>query len=282
MSRSAKRAPAAVLGIAVLSSAMVCFGDVILAGDGCQCGGTNTATETRGTCVCLFYEYCIYVPPPPSSPVYYYYGMACPVEGNPGTVVYSDAIRRTVGSCHCSSASACPDPPSCSDGNCFRPDGRIAQLTHKAAPRPPYVIVPPSVTEKCHPGIPPQALPILPSPYVPPGFSAILEGDPWFARLHLPTGRSLIVKLQKVRIVAAAEGLPESVKGETVIGHGAEVTSKPEDHTVVDIPADQISCPSSDSQTSTTCVVLVEHKGTIYIVALAHPVECTPTKADNL
>ncbi|MBC7352985.1 MAG: hypothetical protein H5U08_11555 [Thermogutta sp.] len=79
--------------------------------------------------------------------------------------------------------------------------------------------------------------------------------------------------------MAAAQGLPESVKGEIVIGHGAEVTGKPEDHTVVDIPADQISCPPNSQ---TTCVVLVEHEGTVYIVTLAHPVECTPTKAANL
>lgn len=281
MARSAKWAPAVVLGIVTLAFVVVCFGNVAQGGDGCQCGPTNTATETRGPCVCLFYEYCLYVPPPPSSPIYYYYGMACPVEGNPGTVVYSDAIRRTVGSCHCSSPSACPDPPSCSDGNCFKPNGRLIHLAHDVTPRPPYVIVPPGVTKKCYPKIPPQAPPILLSPHVPPGFSAKPEGDPWFAKLHFLKGKSAIVKLQKIRMVASAEGLPENIKGETTIGHGVEVVGKPEGQ-IVDIPRDKIHCPSSDSETSTSCVVLVEYEGTIYIVLLGEPVECTPTKAANL
>ncbi len=108
---------------------------------------------------------------------YYYYGMACPVDWPPGTVLYSDAIRRTVGSCQCSSASACPDPPTCSEGNCFKPDGRIIQLNYEVARRPSHVVVPPAVSKKVHPKIPPQCPPIILTPCSPPGFTADLVGN---------------------------------------------------------------------------------------------------------
>lgn len=212
---------------------------------------------------------------------YYYYGMACPVDWPPGTVLYSDAIRRTVGSCQCSSASACPDPPTCSEGNCFKPDGRIIQLNYEVARRPSHVVVPPAVSKKVHPKIPPQCPPIILTPCSSPGFTATLVGNPWFARLHLPKGKTIIAKLQKVRIVAAANGLPENLKGETMIGHGAQVTAKPEGP-IQDIPPDKIQCVSPDPETASTSVVIVNYDDTCYIVLLADPIECTPAKADDL
>lgn len=249
------------------------------AGDqGCNCGREPSAEDSRGaTCVCLFYEFAIYVPPPPSDPIYYYSGMCC----NPnwgGTCTYLDTIRRRTGTNQCRVENGqviCPtDPPETS--NCFREVYRaVAAATEKShPPEKPIPISPPHLGKVGAKKIPPgrDVVTLILYPEYPGKFTASYVTD-------LKAGSKILrVKLQLLELkVPVIPGGPEV---ETVkIGLGRQCVGQPPDAVPIH-PAKVTPIPPAGNNAEETKLVLIEHDGTVYTVLLEDSFPLKPTPAD--
>ncbi len=249
------------------------------AGDqGCHCGREASAEDlTRGTCVCLFYEFAIYVPPPPSDPIYYYYGMCC----NPnwgGTCTYLDSIRRRTGTNQCRVENGqviCPtDPPETS--NCFREVYRaVAAATEKPSPaEKPIPIAAPHLGKVGARKIPPQRDVVTLTPYQ--GYPGKFIATSF---LDLKVGNKTIpVKLQRLEL-----NVPPISDGASVekveIGLGRQCLRQPPNAALID-PVKVTPIPPPDNTDKETKLVLIEHEGTVYTVLLEDSVPLEPTPAD--
>lgn len=239
------------------------------------CGEGTVQGESRGVCVCLFYEYGVYVPPPPNDPIYYYYGMACPPDDVPGTIIWMDSVQRRVGSRQCTSDNC----PTENQSNCFLPDGRVFLVTQETPPKKPKVqpMMPPGLAKKGAAKCPP-AWPIAYLPCGVPGWSSKPLGDPWFAQLE--TKRPIYVKLQKISIESTIKELPPEVPSAIVVGHGVQVTTKPT-APVVPIPQESIRPVLPDRNALATRAVVITWEDCDYYVVLEDEYVCAPTKAQE-
>ena len=246
---------------------------------GCNCGREESAEDSsRGTCVCLLYEYAIYYPPPPSDPIYYYYGMFCrPNVG--GTCSYTDVIRRRTGSSQCRVENGqviCPpDPPSTS--NCFWDVYKaVASTTEK--PNPPEKPIPMPHSRLARVG----AKKILPDEDVVrlityPGYPGKFTATHFF---DLNAGdKTIPVKLQLLELKVWP--IPDGPSVEEVkIGLGRQCLKRPPDAAPIDAGKVTPIPPEIDTDKETK-LVRVEYDGITYTVLLEDPFPLEPTPAEK-
>ncbi|GEM_PF-4218750 len=237
----------------------------------CNCGGEDASSRAT-SCICLFYEYAIYIPPDPDMDiVYYYYGMFCNSDFA-GTCQYADVIRRPTGTNTCTTQNGtiiCPTDRR-EQSNCFWPIGMKQgpmDVQRPASRKTPLPFPHPSLGRRPAKKVGPRenCVTLMPYPDWPAEFV-----ETQICKMKAGQ-KQIFVKLQKMRL----QNLPGQEK-ELMLGVGRQCDAPALGEFAEVESVQPISPPDGGKK---TYAVIASVNDFPYIVLLADPFPVSPTAA---